>query len=55
VRFNAFADANCAKDERQENLRPQLPAAQQDKTGGRAEQPHHTLRYQQKWQVSIYR
>ena len=36
-------------------MRPQLPAAQQDKTGGRAEQPHHTLRYQQKWQESIYR
>jgi ribosomal protein L32 len=32
--------ANCAKDERQENLRPQLPAAQQDKTAGRAKLPH---------------
>ena len=47
--------ANCAKDERRENLRPQLPAAQQDKTAGRAEQPHHTLRYQQERCGSIYR
>jgi hypothetical protein len=37
------------------NLGPQLPTVQQDKTAGRAEQPHHTLRYQQKWQESIYR
>jgi hypothetical protein len=37
------------------NLRPQLPTAQQDKTAGRAEQPHHTLRYQQERCGSIYR
>jgi hypothetical protein len=35
--------ANCAKDERQENLRPQLPAAQQDKTAGRTKLPHRRL------------
>ena len=32
---------NVKGDERQENLRPQLPTAQQDKTIGRAELPHH--------------
>ena len=37
------------------NLRPQLPTAQQDKTAGRSELPHHPLRYQQECSGSIYR
>ena len=32
--------ARQAAHEQQENLRPQLPAAQQDKTDGRSELPH---------------
>jgi hypothetical protein len=41
-------------DERRENLRPQLPAAQQDKTAGRAEQPHRAVSAGRSEQESIY-